>query len=106
MKIEAESTFSAKIPRPKQIKNYEYDSLDQMKTYGVDYLEMGKFRIIAKADLGPARRARAPRFEKCFGLNFDCITCICVDFSQHAMFTICILFTSLLQKLRVCVKGH
>ena len=58
-----------------------------------------------KADLGPARRARAPRFEKCFELNFDCITCICVDFSQPAMFTICILFTSLLQKLRVCVRG-
>ena len=45
LKIEAESTFSVKIPRPKQITNYEYDSLDQMKTYGVDYLEMGKFRI-------------------------------------------------------------
>lgn len=45
LKIEAESTFSAKIPRPKQITNYEYESLDQMKTYGVDYLEMGKFRI-------------------------------------------------------------
>ena len=39
-------------------------------------------------------------------VNFDCITRKHFDFSQHAMFTICILFTSLLQKLRVCVKGH
>ena len=50
-----------------------------------------------------------PRFVKFWGVvfvNFDSLTRIYFDFSQHAMFTICILFTTLLQKLRVCVKGH
>ena len=57
-------------------------------------------------DPGPARRARAPRFEKFWGVvfvNFDCITRIYFDVSQHAMFKICILFNTLLQKLRVYV---
>ena len=63
----------------------------------------------AKADPGLARRARAPQFEKKLRFafaNFDCITRIYFDFSQHTMFTISILFTSLLQKHSICVKGH
>ena len=45
----------------------------------------------SKADPGPARRARAPWFEKKLGfvfVNFDYISRIYIDFSQHTMFTI------------------
>ena len=52
---------------------------------------------------------RPPVLKKNWGLffvNFDCITRIYFDFSQHTMFTICILFTTLITKHRVCVKGH
>ena len=56
---------------------------------------------VPKADPGPARQARAPRFEKKLGfvfVNFDCITRIYFDFGQHTMFTICILSTTLTTK--------
>ena len=47
--------------------------------------------IHAKADLGPAHRARAPSFEKFWGL-FDCITRIYCNWSQHTMITTCFFF--------------
>ena len=65
------------------------------------------YTCISKADPGLARWMRAIWFENFMGfvfVNFDCITNIHFDFSQHAMFTICILFTTLLQRLRVFVK--
>ena len=46
----------------------------------------------------------------CWGFlvgNFDCITRIYFDCSQHAMFTICILFTTLTKKKNTFdMKGH
>ena len=42
-----------------------------------------------------------PRLKKKWGvafLNFDCITCIYFNCIQHAMFTICLLFSSLTKK--------
>ena len=60
-------------------------------------------KIYAKADAGPARRARAPPFKKNWFVFvcFYCITRSYFESSQHAMFTMCILFTTQLQKLRV-----
>ena len=52
-----------------------------------------------KADPGPARQARAPPFEKKNGTffgNFSLYIRKYFDFSQHAVFKICILFTTLL----------
>ena len=71
-----------------------------------------KLQSTSKADPRPVRWARAPGLKKFRGfvfVNFDCIHNVTrkhFDFSQHAMFTICILFTSLLRKLRVYVMGH
>ena len=58
---------------------------------------------LPKADPGPARRARAPPpppFEKkgTFLGKFSLYIRKYFDFSQHAVFTICILFTPLLIK--------
>ena len=53
----------------------------------------------SKADPGPARRARAPPFEKKNGTFFGKFSLYIrkyFDFSQHAVFKICILFTTLL----------
>ena len=62
-----------------------------------------------KADSGLAHRACATLFENVLGLffvNFDCITRIYFNCSEHAMFTIRILFTTLIIKTFVYVKGH
>ena len=58
---------------------------------------------LSKADPGPARRARPPppRFKKIgkvVFVNFDCTTRTYFDFSQHTVFTISILFTTLTTK--------
>ena len=57
--------------------------------------------MMPKADPGPARRARAPPFEKKNGTFFGKFSLYIrkyFDFSQHAVFKICILFTTLLTK--------
>ena len=59
--------------------------------------------IHAKADLGPAHRARAPSFENFSGfvfLKFDFITRIYCNRSQHTMITVCILSFTLTTTVR------
>ena len=59
------------------------------------------FETGSKGETGSARKAHAPRFEKKLGfvfVNFDYKTRIYFDFSQHTMFTICFLFTTLATK--------
>ena len=68
----------------------------------------------SKADPGlPAQWLRTTFFQNFFDfvfVKFDCITLIYFNCSQHAMFTICILCSTLTAKhqniARVCVKGH
>ena len=52
----------------------------------------------AKADPGQAHWARVPPFEIFFlsvFVNFDCMICVYFNRSQHTMFTICNLFSTL-----------
>ena len=98
--------YKAFIVQSKYHKIYKFKAIVHIFIHHVLFM-----LSIAKADPGPARRARVPPFpfEKKPG------TCFCkfslyirkyFDFSQHAVFAICILFTTLQQKHRVCVKGH
>ena len=64
--------------------------------------------LSAKADPGPAHRARAPLFEHFWEFvfeNFDCITRIFFSCSQHTMFTICISFSTLATITYILCEG-